>query len=64
MSFAENTIKSLSFQAFYFHIVVSTTSAFDMERYHALTMLTLDASTFFDSADNTLETEAFVINFI
>ena len=64
MSFAENTIKSLSVQAFYFHIVVSATSAFDMERYHALAMLTLDASTFFDSADNTLETEAFVINFI
>jgi len=64
MSLAEDAIKSLSFNSFNFQIVVTATCTFNVERDHALTVLALYASTFFDSTDNTLETKAFVINFI
>jgi hypothetical protein len=64
MSFAEYSVKPLSLYALNFHEVVSSTSTFNMERYHTFAVLALNTSTFFNTTNDTLKTKSFVIDFI
>ena len=64
MSFAEDLIKPLPLNAFNLHKVITAPCTFNMERYHTLRVLALYTSAFFDPAYNTLQSEAFVIDFV
>lgn len=65
MFLAEYSVTSLSFYTIDFHKVVGSPSALNVKRYHTLTMLALNTSTFvLQSADYALQVEPFVVNLV
>jgi hypothetical protein len=64
MSFTENSVIPLSFDALNLHKVVATASALYVERNHAFAVLTLYASALFDTTYDALETKPLMIDLI